>query len=75
MPRTPLRPRARPPLLEERLFVSLCRETSSASFLGTFSKGEGFGDITAAPPSVAQKRDLQKPSLAREGGDHGAKRS
>ena len=25
--------------------------------------------------SVAQKRDLQKPSLVREGGDHGAKRS
>ena len=32
---------------------------------------EGFWEITAAHPSVAQKRDLQKPSLVRE---HVAKR-
>ena len=31
--------------------------------------------VIAAHPSIAQKRDLQKPSLVREGGDHGAKRS
>ena len=31
-------------------------------------KGEGFGEITAAHPSIAQKRDLREPSLVREGG-------
>ena len=30
---------------------------------------------SAAHPSIAQKRDLREPSLVREGGDHGAKRS
>ena len=28
-----------------------------------------------AHPSIAKKRDLREPSLVREGGDHGAKRS